>query len=86
MTSSGRSGSTPRPSAAFKRRKGAVLQVFSAEDGSLVKSHSLASPLAFDGLSAALGRLYLAILDGRVICFGEGKRLALQTTAGSKNY
>jgi len=74
------------PMAAFEGRKGAVLQVFSAEDGSLVKSHSLASPSAFDDLSAALGRLYLATLDGKVICFGEGKRLVLQTTTGSKNY
>lgn len=59
------------PTAAFEGRKGALLQVFSTKDGSLVKSQSLRSPPAFDGLSAAHGRLYLATLDGKVICFGK---------------
>ena len=62
------------PMAAFEGRKGAMLQVFSTTDGSLVKSHSLSSPPAFDGLSAAHGRLYLATLDGKVICFGDTAR------------
>jgi outer membrane protein assembly factor BamB len=57
------------PLAAFEGRAGAVLQVFSAEDGSLVKSLELPSPPAFDGMSAAGGRLYLATRDGKVICF-----------------
>jgi len=65
------------PMAAFEGRKGALLQVFSASDGSLVKSLPLSSPPAFDGLSAAHGRLYLATLDSRVICFaGEAPRQA----------
>ena len=50
-------------------RKGALLQVFSVSDGSLLRSHSLSSPPVFDGLSAAHGRLYLATLDGKIICF-----------------
>ena len=58
------------PLAAFEGRKGAALQVFSAEDGSRLKSYPLPSPPAFDGLSAAGGRLYLATLDGKLICFG----------------
>jgi len=62
------------PLAAFQGRKGALLQVFSAKDGSLVKSYSLPSPPAFDGLSAAAGRLYLACRDGKVICFGDAVR------------
>jgi outer membrane protein assembly factor BamB len=64
------------PTAALEGRKGGLLQVFSAKDGSLVNSHSLESPPAFDGMSAAHGRLYLATLDGKVICFSEGGRLA----------
>ena len=62
------------PFAAFEGRKGAVLQVFSATDGSLLKSRRLSSPPAFDGMSAALGRLYLATRDGKVICLGEAAR------------
>jgi outer membrane protein assembly factor BamB len=65
------------PMAAFEGRKGALLQVFSVSDGSLVTSHSLSSPPVFDGLSAAHGRLYLATLDSRVVFFaGEAPRQA----------
>jgi hypothetical protein len=59
------------PLAAFEGRRGASLQVFSAADGSLVKSYALKSPPAFDALSAAHGRLYLATKDGKLICFGN---------------
>jgi outer membrane protein assembly factor BamB len=55
--------------AAFDGRKGALLQVFSTKDGSRLKSYSLASLPAFDGMSVAHGRLYLATLDGKVLCF-----------------
>jgi hypothetical protein len=46
--------------------------VFSARDGSLLKSHSLESPPVFDGLSAARGRLFLTTRDARLICLGQG--------------
>ena len=59
------------PLAAFEGRKGARLQVFSTNDGALVESLSLPSPPAFDGLSAASGRLYLATTDAKLICFGD---------------
>ncbi|MBC8872434.1 MAG: PQQ-binding-like beta-propeller repeat protein [Planctomycetes bacterium] len=59
------------PVAAFEGRKGARLQVFSTKDGSSLDSHQLSSLPAFDGLSAAAGRLYLATRDGKVICFGD---------------
>jgi outer membrane protein assembly factor BamB len=58
------------PTAALEGRRGALLQVFSTADGSLLKSYPLASPPAFDGLSAAHGRLYLATADGKVMAFG----------------
>jgi hypothetical protein len=63
------------PSGAFEGRQGALLQVFSTKDGSQVNSLSLPAPPAFDGLSAAGERLYLATRDGKVICFGgaEGR-------------
>ena len=56
------------PWASFEGRKGAELRVFSAKDGSEVSSRPLALSPAFDGLSAAAGRLYLSTNDGRVIC------------------
>ena len=62
------------PLASFEGRKGALLQVFSAKDGSLVKSYPLSSPPAFDGLSAAGGRLYLTTRDKKVNCFGGTAR------------
>jgi len=61
------------PLAAFEGRKGALLQVFSAKDGSLVKSHSLPSPPAFDGMVAARGRLYITTHDGKLLCMSGGK-------------
>jgi hypothetical protein len=62
------------PLGAFEDRAGAMLQVFSTRDGSLVKSHTLSSPPAFDGLSTARGRLYMATRDAKVICFGDEAR------------
>jgi hypothetical protein len=57
------------PMAAFEGRKGALLEVFFTKDGSRLKSYPLSSMPAFDGLSAARGRLYLATQDGKVCCF-----------------
>ena len=59
------------PTAALEGRKGALLQVFSTKDGSLVESQPMSSAPAFDGMSAAHGRLYLVTLDGKVICFAN---------------
>jgi hypothetical protein len=58
------------PLAAFEDRAGAELQVFSTQDGSLLQTYQLASLPAFDGMSAAQGRLYLSTVDGKVICWG----------------
>jgi hypothetical protein len=58
------------PTASFEGRQGASLQVFSTADGSLLKSYELSSLPAFDGLSAAAGRLFLATKDAKLICFG----------------
>ncbi|MCH5374296.1 MAG: PQQ-binding-like beta-propeller repeat protein [Planctomycetes bacterium] len=59
------------PLASLEGRKGAMLQVFSTRDGSLVHSYPLTSSPMFDGLSAARGRLYLATADGKVTCYGD---------------
>ncbi|HUT32131.1 MAG TPA: PQQ-binding-like beta-propeller repeat protein [Planctomycetota bacterium] len=57
------------PLAAFEGRRGALLQVFSASDGALIREHPLAAPPVFDGMSAAHGRLYLSTADRRILCF-----------------
>jgi hypothetical protein len=59
------------PLASFQNRGESRLQIFSAADGSLVKTYPLPSEPAFDGLSAAGGRLYLTTQDGELICLGE---------------
>jgi outer membrane protein assembly factor BamB len=59
------------PLAAFEGRLGSLLQVFSANDGTLRSSYRLASPPAFDGLSASAGRLYLTTQDGNLLCLGN---------------
>jgi len=56
------------PLASFEGRKGSLLNVYSARDGSLLKSTPLASVPAFDGLIAARGRLYMTTRDGKVLC------------------
>ncbi len=58
------------PLAAFEGRQGALLQVFSTTDGSLLSSMQLDSQPVFDGLSSAGSRLYLVTSDARLICFG----------------
>jgi len=44
---------------------------------SLLKSYSLSSLPAFDGLSAAGGQLYLATRDRKVICFADAVMMHL---------
>jgi len=59
------------PMAAFEGRKGALLQAYSADDGTVLNELRLDAPPVFDGLAAASGRLYLSTTDGRVLCLGR---------------
>ena len=61
------------PTAALEGRKGAVLMSFDPADGKKLFECKLPAPPAFDGMSAAGGRLYMVTVDGRVICFGKAK-------------
>jgi len=65
------------PLASFEGRKGALLNVYSAEDGTLLKSTPLASVPAFDGMIAANNRLYMVTQDGRLICMAGNEQRAL---------
>ena len=49
---------------------GAVLQVFSKQDGTKRAECTLDVLPAFDGLVAAAGRLYLVTEDGSILCYG----------------
>jgi outer membrane protein assembly factor BamB len=61
------------PMAAFEWRKGGLLYAYSADDGNELAQYKLNSPPVLDGLIAAQERLYLATVDGRVLCFGGEK-------------
>jgi len=58
------------PNAAYEGRRGGMLWVLSAEDGSKLAEQSLGAPAVWDGLAAADRRLYLSTVDGKVLCFG----------------
>lgn len=58
--------------AAFEGRKGAILMAVSKREGKTLAAYRLGSPPVFDGLIAADGRLFLATMDGRVLCLGAG--------------
>ncbi len=53
---------------AMEGKKGALVWAVSAADGSKKGELALESPPVFDGMAAANGRLYIATMDGRVMC------------------
>ena len=55
---------------AFTGGKGGLLVAASAVDGKELAHYSLESMPVWDGLAAAAGKLYLATVDGKVICMG----------------
>lgn len=52
---------------------GAVLQVLDKTDGKLLTRRELSGLPAFDGLIAAVGRLYLVAAEGGVVCWAQGR-------------
>ena len=57
-----------RQSAALEGSEGALLWAVSATDGKNLVKHKLQSVPVFDGMAAANGRLYMATIDGTVLC------------------
>ncbi|MCB1078854.1 MAG: hypothetical protein KDM64_13625, partial [Verrucomicrobiae bacterium] len=55
----------------FEGKRGVRLAAASATDGKLLASYAIDAMPVFDGLAAANGRLFLAMKDGTVRCFGE---------------
>jgi hypothetical protein len=61
------------PTGAWEGAKGGALLAVSAREGKTLAQYDLASPPVFDGMAAANGRLYLATMDGRIVCFTAEK-------------
>ena len=59
------------PLAAFEGRRGAVLWVVAADSGRKLAEYKLDRPVAFDGMIAVAGRVYLTTEDGRLICMAK---------------
>ena len=52
---------------------GALLLAVAASNGATLAQYRLEAAPVFDGMAAAGGRLYLATVDGKVLCFGGNK-------------
>ena len=57
------------PHATYEGRKGGLLAVVSAEDGTTVKQYALDSPVAWDAMAAANGKLFLSTEKGELQCW-----------------
>ena len=55
---------------AFEGKRGGVLMALSKADGKRLAAYRLVSSPVFDGMAAADGKLYLATVDGKVLCMG----------------
>lgn len=54
---------------AYEGKRGSVLRLVSIEDGTIFAEYDLPGLPIFDGMSAACGRIYISLADGRVVCF-----------------
>ena len=59
----------PEARAGFEGKKGVYLRIVNAANGRKISECTLSAMPVFDGLSAANGRLYIATLDGAVLCY-----------------
>ncbi|MBT3201837.1 MAG: PQQ-binding-like beta-propeller repeat protein [Phycisphaerales bacterium] len=57
--------------AGFLGSKGIFLRVVSASDGKTISQLELKTMPAFDGMSAAGGKIYLTLRDGSIACYGK---------------
>ncbi|MDP6545943.1 MAG: PQQ-binding-like beta-propeller repeat protein [Phycisphaerae bacterium] len=56
---------------AYAGRSGGLLRAISTATGEQVSELKTDSIPVFDGLAAANGKLYVSLVDGRIICFGD---------------
>jgi hypothetical protein len=55
----------------FDQRGNAVLMAFDGQDGRQLATYEVEAQPVFDGMAAAYGRLYLATIDGKLVCRGS---------------
>jgi len=65
----GVAGKLREQNAALDGQKGALLRVVSASDGKKLTEYKLESVPVWDSMAASNGRLYLAMKNGKVLCF-----------------
>ncbi len=58
--------------AALDGKRGGTLLALSADTGKQLAKHTLQSPPAWDGMSAARSHLFVSLEDGSVVCY-EGR-------------
>jgi len=59
---------TNDPTSTLRGKKGGILLAVAPDTGKTISTHNLDSPPVFDGMAAADGRLYLATMDGHLLC------------------
>jgi hypothetical protein len=57
--------------AVFLGRHGAALLLVDTTDGKQMAKYDLASSPVFDGMIAAQGRIFAALENGSLVCFGK---------------
>ncbi len=57
--------------AVYRGERGGLLRTYSISDGSESSRRTLESPPVWDGMAATQGRLYMAAVDGSIVCFGS---------------
>jgi len=62
------------PIGALEGRKGGTLIALAPSDGKKLAEYPLKAPPAWDAMAAAYGRLYVATMDGRVVCLAGQKQ------------
>ena len=63
-------GDAGDPHAGYEGRKGGMIFVASAKDGSRTAELKLDSAVVWDGMAAANGKLFVSHEDGSIRCFG----------------
>ena len=61
----------------FEGRKGGLLRAVSIEETRVVAQYKLPSPPVWDGMAAAGGRLYIAMMNGQLACMAFDKTAKL---------
>jgi outer membrane protein assembly factor BamB len=57
----------------LKGKRGAILWMVNTKNGNKLTEMKLESPPVFDGMAVAGGKIFMATLDGRIICLGDKK-------------